>query len=64
MADAGYTCKGFHHLVNLGAPYSTGQDGHDCGAIIPGERSDCNYWYDGVRPLCICEIRKMYARNE
>ena len=33
MAEAGYTCKGFHHLINFGIPFSSGQDGQDCGPM-------------------------------
>ena len=56
MAEAGYTCNGFHGARDYpGTPFSTGRN-DDCAPITPGSKSVCNEQAHSThRSLCYCE---------
>ena len=60
MAEAGYTCKGFHGARNYaGSPFSTGRN-DDCGPMTSGSKSVCDgQSYSSHRSLCYCEGGKI-----
>ena len=59
MAEAGYTCNGFHGARDYpGTPFSTGRN-DDCAPITPGSKSVCNGQHNSKhRSLCYCDIGK------
>jgi len=56
MAEAGYTCKGFHGARDYpGTPFSTGRN-DDCAPMTPGSKSVCNgQTSPSHRSLCYCD---------
>ena len=62
MAEAGYTCKGFHGARGYpGTPFSTGRK-DDCGPLIPGSKAVCDGNRDpGHRALCYCDEGKVHC---
>ena len=61
MAEAGYTCKGFHGARNYpGTPFSTGRSNDDCGPVLSGSKPVCDKNdHANHRPLCYCEEGKI-----
>ena len=62
MTAAGYTCKSVDgHRAYKGAPFATGQVGHDCFYLTGGRTSACDgNAYRTHRALCNC-IGKDYG---